>query len=184
MSQQMGQWKIQDLENRLSCRLRRNTLSLGFDVAKQITGVAILATTDDEVLLVHTSLINTKDSKVITDCMDDFEDKVDDLFSRVEFIELVHNRFIIEDCFLGYAGKFPLVTTFRRLCEFHTLIYSKCRHLSSVENRYFISATDARSRLGIKIKRKTKKTPEVPDTKVQVAMQLKDKFDIEFDSFF
>jgi hypothetical protein len=179
------QWTIAELQTKLKYPIRKNYISWGIDIAKKITGVCILRSDEENVYLDHEFLIDTSEAKVITDAMDLFSDKVAEVFSTYNVVDNKTKRFVIENCYLGYrffgGRQVPMVEPFQRLCEFHTIFYLACRNLSKAEDRYFLSATEARNGIGMKMKRVSKKHPEIPDCKTQVAIQLKEKFGVEFD---
>lgn len=92
--------KISEVEDYLDKNIKRNHISLGFDVSVHSTGAVIVRTKNEYLILeVVTKLItpntakNAKAQDIYTEQLDDYRNKVSQKFSL--------NTVIIEDCFYG-----------------------------------------------------------------------------------
>lgn len=157
--------KIADIEKQLGRTIKRNTQSIGLDIAER-TGICIITTNESTVDL---------DWQFIEFDTTNIDSVYENMFK--EFLKIIvkekkkDNIVVIEDTFLQRFGKFVQADVFKKLTRFGTIALV-CSFLNKMPYE-FILAKSARSKLKIKmIKGKPKES---------VAKYLKDKLDIEVD---
>lgn len=157
--------KISDIEKQLNRTIKRNTQSIGLDVAER-TGICII-TTDETHLDLDWQFIEFDKTNINYVYEDMFKE-----FSKIIVKDKKReNIAVIEDTFLMLFGKFPQVDTFKKLTRFGTIALVCC---FNNEMRYeFILAKSARSKLKIKM--------ITGEPKESVSHYLYNELDIEVD---
>ena len=130
--------KLATVEAKLNEPLTRNTIVIGFDVSMHSTGIAIIRTTDDYLIVEQTKVITVPKGELL--------DSVDLFLSQMQsFKDEVAQKYkldlsIIEDCFF-----LKNVKTLKSLARFGILIYDKFRDIT--EATKFILPTSARKKV-------------------------------------
>lgn len=143
---------INKIESRIGKSLKTQTIAIGFDVAKNHTGIAVLRTYKASLEIVKLHKIDNQKGNLI----DSMEYFIGELNNFISGLNLGRNYkiFVIEDCWFGKN-----VTTLKVLARFSALTWRELRHIT--DKIYFVLATTARSQIGFKkdreSKRKTKK---------------------------
>ena len=155
--------KLKDLEQKLGKKIKRNTCSLGLDIAER-TGCCYITTTKDYATFDWWCLEFDKKEigLVYKEMYDEFKKSISKMKEKENFV-------IIEDSFLMRFGKFVQADVFKKLTRFGTLALAVC--LETKTPYHFILAKSARAKL--KIKMITGKPKE------SVANYLKNTFNIE-----
>ena len=180
-------FKIKDVENKLGKIIRRNYLSVGFDVAEKYTGICILKTDNETLYIKNTQVIETTDKE-------DHFHRADHYVSSLEKFKQTLQKFkdakimVIERCYFGQN-----VETLIHLAHFGILTYIILKR--EFETYYYFGATTARSIIGFNQKRQEEKGNLKPhiitrgknkgkekkvDCKSLVHDYLKTDFNVEF----
>ena len=180
-------FKIKDIENKLGKTIRRNCLSVGFDVAEKFTGVCILKVDNENIRIVDTLVIETTEKE-------DHFHRADHYVSSLEKFKQTLQKFkdlkimVIERCYFGQN-----VETLIHLAHFGILTYIILKR--EFETYYYFGATTARSIIGFNQKRQEEKGNLKPhiitrgknkgkekkvDCKSLVHDYLKTDFNVEF----
>ncbi|KKL83011.1 hypothetical protein LCGC14_1979040 [marine sediment metagenome] len=130
--------KISTVENKLNEPLIRGMITIGFDVSEYNTGIAILRTTEDYLILEQTKTIKVPKGKLF-DSVDLFLTQIKDFKNEVAQKYKI-NLSIIEDCFYSQNVK-----TLKTLARFGILVYDKFRDI--VEATKFVTPTQARAKV-------------------------------------
>ena len=174
----MNQWMI-DIENLgvlLNKPIKDNVISVGVDLASNVTGLCIFQSINGKVIklsegAIDVSVLSRGDMRYVK--MDTFLDKTEQFFKGLRQAypdnEII---VVVEDCY--FSG---MVESFQRLCEYHTLFYSVARHYAS--KLFFIPPTECRNLLGFtKSADKNKKLDTLKD---HIRFFLFSKFNLSFD---
>lgn len=157
--------KISKIEEQLGKTIKRNTQSIGMDIAERC-GICII-TTDETHLDLDWQFIEFDKTNINSVYKGMFNE-----FSKIIIPEKAyHNVVVIEDTFLKFFGKFPQVDMFKKLTRFGTIALVCC-FLKEIEYN-FILAKSARSKLKIKMK--------AGEPKESVARYLHNTLDIKVD---
>jgi Holliday junction resolvasome RuvABC endonuclease subunit len=180
-------FKIKDIEKRLTKTIRRNCISVGFDVAEKYTGICILKTDNETLYIKNTQVIETTDKE-------DHFHRADHYVSSLEKFKQTLQKFkeskimIIERCYFGQN-----VETLIHLAHFGILTYVILK--KEFETYYYFGATTARSIIGFNQRRQEEKGNLKPhiitrgknkgkekkvDCKSLVHDYLKTDFNVEF----
>jgi len=157
--------KITDLEQQLNEKIKRNTQSIGLDIAER-TGICIITTDETHVDL---------DWQFIEFDKTSIESVYENMFK--EFSKIIikekdkDNMVVIEDTFLQRFGKFVQADVFKKLTRFGTIALV-CSFLNEMPYE-FILAKSARSKLKIKM--------IAGEPKKSVSSYLYNQLDIEVD---
>lgn len=142
--------KIKDIEEKTGRRIRQNAISIGFDTAPGLTGIAILKATADIITLEHIEIIATS-------AKDDHLHRADHYVNSLKkFIPIIEKYkdfkvMVIEQCWYGKN-----VNSLIQLAQFGIITYIT---LKNYFNEYFyIGATTARSLIRFNQKRQEAKT--------------------------
>lgn len=134
--------KLSKLETAIGLKLKRNTITIGFDVSMHHTGIAILRTTDKSLVLERTQRIDVPNKNELLDAVDLFLEQLEDFKKEVsKKYKLDINN--IEDCFFGSN-----VLTLKCLARFSILVYDRFRGISKVTK--LILPTRARTLINFK----------------------------------
>jgi len=155
--------KILDLENKLNKKIKRNTCSLGLDIAER-TGCCYITTTKTHATFDWWCLEFDKKeiNLVYKEMYAEFKKSISKMKNKQNFV-------IIEDSFLMRFGKFVQADVFKKLTRFGTLALAVC--LETKTPYHFILAKSARAKLKI--------TMITGKPKESVANYLKETFDME-----
>ncbi len=137
---------IKDIEKKLGKKLKIKTISIGFDVAAKITGIAVLKTYKSTLEIVKLHKITYKFSKNIKDSltqsMEYFIGELNNFISGIDFGRN-HKVFVIEDCFMRFN-----VLVLKTLARFGVLAWRETKHIS--DEIYFIMPNVVRKKVGFK----------------------------------
>jgi Holliday junction resolvasome RuvABC endonuclease subunit len=182
-------FKIKDIENKLGKSIRKNCISVGFDVAEKYTGICILKVDNEMIKVVNTLVIETTEKE------DHFHRADHFVFSLEKFKQILQKSkeekiMVIERCYYGKN-----VETLIHLAHFGILTYITLR--KEFATYYYLGATTARSIIGFNQKRQEDKGNLTPhtitrgknkgqvkkiDCKSLVHDYLKTDFNVSFDS--
>jgi len=130
--------KISTVENKLNEPLIRGMITIGFDVSMYSTGIAILRTTDDYLILEQVKVVTVPKGELL-DSVDLFLTQIKDFKNEVAQKHKI-DLSIIEDCFF-----LKNVKTLKALARFGILIYDKFRDVA--EATKFVLPTQARRKV-------------------------------------
>ncbi len=165
---------ITQIERKINKPLKHQCLVIGFDVASRHTGIAILRTYKStlEIIKLHKIDYNLEITikKDLIKAMECFIGELNNFISSLN-LGRDYKIFVIEDCFMKFN-----VNTLKTLARFGVLVWRELKHLA--DKIYFVLPTTARSQVGFKKDKKSKKK-----IKVQVldyvnnlfGLKLKDK---------
>jgi len=177
-------WKIIDIEKLLGKKIKKNILSVGFDLAEYSTGVCFLRTSETELYVDKFQIIEISRSKELT-IIDKLELYLKELFKLRKTIKKI-NVSVIEDCHLQYFGRKPNVWTVKILSRFETLVWAIFRKYTDYS--YFKQAQHARLSIGFKSRRKKKIEKTIKNNrkkketvKLQVKNWLKKQFKLNIE---
>jgi len=141
---------IKDIEKKLNKRIRKNSISIGFDVAEHYTGICILKSDEKNVVIEDLQKIETNPKDDIKNRMSYFIgalEKFKQQLTKYKEYKIIE----IEDSWFGRN-----VNTLKSLTRFATLIwmafYKECDYLE------FIMPISARSQIGFNKNKQLKKT--------------------------
>ena len=167
--------KTKTVETFLGVNLKPNTISIGFDVASYITGVAIIKTSNDYLTVelleeIKVPKLNKKiKTREMLDNVDLFTEQLDYLKNKISNLyKLDVNR--IEDCFL----KFGNVRTVKSLARASILVYDRFKRIS--KDIDLIMPTSARAK--IKFKKSNKKIKD-NDLKKEIVAYINNALDLD-----
>ena len=133
-------------------KLRKNSISIGFDVAKKHTGIAVIKTHKSSLEIVKLHKIDNTRGKLI-ESMEYFIGELNNFISSLHLNN--HTKiFVIEDCWFGQN-----VTTLKVLARVGILTWRELKHITP--NIIFKMATSARSSIGFKKDKKNKAKAKV-----------------------
>ena len=117
---------IETICDNIEVEIKKNTISLGFDVAQNKTGVCLLRT-DNQYLYIEAleCICIKKGKKTLHQVIDEFESKAQELKLQIEKLKLkCSNKILmIEDCWFGKS-----VWTTKILAKFAVLVYIIFKH--------------------------------------------------------
>jgi Holliday junction resolvasome RuvABC endonuclease subunit len=131
---------IKNIEKKLDKQIRKDTISIGFDVAESYTGVCILKTDKDNLIIVDTQVIETTHKE-------DHFNRADHYVAALEKFKQTLEKYkgykilVIERC---YFGRNP--ETLIHLAHFGILTYTILK--KEFDTYYYLGATTARSIIG------------------------------------
>jgi Holliday junction resolvasome RuvABC endonuclease subunit len=134
--------KLSYIEGWINKRLKRNIISIGWDVSMHNTGIAIIRTTDTYLVLELTHKMTVPKKTSLLDGVDLFVEQLED-FKRKVSQRYKLDKSIIEDCFFGSNVK-----TLKCLARFSILIYDRFKNLT--KNSILVLPMSARSKIGFK----------------------------------
>ena len=148
-------WKINNLEKKLNCKLKRNTTSIGFDVAKLHTGIAVLQTYKSSLEITKIHKINNKKEDFI-ESMEYYLGELNNFISSIKMRG--YKIFVIENPWLGQNP-----TTLKMLQSFSTLTWRELKHIP--DKIYFVYPSTVRKQIRFKKEKgnKTKAKLQVRD---------------------
>ena len=139
---------IVSIEKKLNKRIRRNCISIGFDVAERFTGICILKVTEKEIIIESLE-------KIETNPKDDSFHRADNFInSLTKFQQEIskYNEFkilTIEDCYFGMNPE-----TLKHLARFSILVYRELKN--SCNAWYLLLPMSARSIIGFNQRKQEK----------------------------
>ena len=165
-------FNLDDIIDAVGSPLKKNTLSLGIDVAQIKTGICLLRT-DDKFLYIEGLyiLFAKKQKNTLHQMVDKYVHEADQIRDKVEKDSGKTKQtkiLIIEDCWFGKS-----VWTTKILAKFAVIVYLVFKKWATVTPDP-IQPTTARKRIGFK-----KDKEDSDDIKTQVRSYLSEKFDIE-----
>jgi len=134
--------KIEKVEAELEVDLCRNMVVIGFDVAEHQTGVAIIRTTDEYLVLEHVSKFIVPIEIKELDAVDLFTEQLDNLKAKMS-TKYKFDANIIENCYLRFN---PQTTIW--LARFGIIVYDRFKHIS--KNSELILPNEARKQINFK----------------------------------
>ena len=157
--------KITELEKKLGYKIKKDTKSIGLDIAERM-GVCTIITDKEnaEFDWYYVEFDKSNIEKVYKEMYREFLNIIRENKSK-------DNIVIIEDTFLMRFGKFVQADVFKKLTRFGTLALSVCFD-RGIKHEFILAKT---SRAKLKIKMVTGKPKE------SVAKYLKEKFNIKLD---
>lgn len=178
----MNKLSINLIEKKLNKKIRKDTVSIGFDVAEHYTGICVLKTNTNELIIESLQKITTNPKEDIINRMEYFINALEKFKQDLHYKEF--RIVVIEDCWFGMN-----VNTLKSLARFSTLIYVAFR--KNCDYKFFILPNSARSQIGfnkndqiakgnVKVgiisKGKNKGKPKKIDIKLLVQDYLKTEF--------
>jgi len=144
---------IESVEAFIGRDIKRNVISIGFDVAEHETGIAIIRTTDSYLILekVHKFSIPKKVTEL--DALDLFLSQLDDFKLKMSQ-EYKFDENVIENCFFGRN-----VNTTKLLARCSGYVYDRFRGIS--KHSQLIMPISARAKIRFKKSNKSIKGPKL-----------------------
>lgn len=171
-----------EIEKKLGKKIRKNTLSIGWDSAERYSGASILIT-DNSKIYIELGKISTDPKEDIKNRMNYFEGALD---KYVDIVKKVNNYKIcvIEDAFLKFNVK-----VLKDLTRFSTIVWTKFHKIC--DYTFFILPNTARSQVGfskneqiidsnIEVKKITKGKNKGKNKKVDIKILVKDYIEQTF----
>jgi len=134
--------KLSYIEGWINKTLKRNTISIGWDVAMRETGISVIRTTNNSLILEQTLKISVPKNIKLLDSIDLFISQLQNFKNKISKKYKIDIN-VIEDCFF-----LKNVLTLKALSRFGVLIYTNFKDVS--KETIFIMPTTARSRIGFK----------------------------------
>ena len=134
--------KIDRVEAFLGINLKPNTISIGWDVSVHSTGIAIIRTTDNYLILEQIEKIQIPKNIQDLDAMDLFIEQLNNFTNKISQKFKIDIN-IIEDCFFSKC-----VRTLKSLARHSVLVYDRFRGISRKSK--FLLPTSARSKVNFK----------------------------------
>lgn len=134
--------KLNTLETKLYEPIIRNMIAIGFDVSMHKTGIALVRTTDNYLILEQVRTINVPRNNKLLDSVDLFLTQIKDFKNEIAQKYKV-DLSIIEDCFF-----LKNANTLKTLARFGILIYDRFKDVS--EATKFVLPTQARKKIHFK----------------------------------
>jgi Holliday junction resolvasome RuvABC endonuclease subunit len=180
---------IKDIEKKLGKTVRKETVSIGFDVAEAYTGVCILKTDKENIYIENTQVIETTNKE-------DHFNRCDHYVASLEKFKQTLDKYkgykilVIERCYFGRSPE-----TLIHLAHFGIITYVILK--KEFDTYYYFGASTARSLIGFNQRRqeekgtlkakiisrgKNKGKEKKIDCKSLVHDYLKTDFNLEFDS--
>ena len=143
----MKKYNIKKIEQKIDRKLKRNTLVIAFDSSAHATGVSILKTLKDTLIIKKTQKLIVPKNIIGLDAVDLFTEQIDKLKEEVsQLYKFDYN--VIENCYIGINPKTGIW-----LARIGILIYDRFKSLSK-EN---ILIYPQSARASIRFKRSDKK---------------------------
>lgn len=131
---------IEKIDKILNKRVRKNSISIGFDVAEHFTGVCVLQTDDKTIYVDDLFKIETSPKEDLIHRMDNFINSLDKFMQNIP-TDKKFRIVVIEDCWFGRS-----VETLKHLARFSALVYVVLRKYSDAI--YFLLPNSARALVG------------------------------------
>lgn len=137
--------KISEIEKKINKTIRQNAISVGIDVAENLTGVALLSTDAEYIDINYTTVIASNKQ-------DDHFHRADDFVSSLEKFKQTLNKYkeykilIIERCFYGQNPEVLI-----HLAHFGAIAYITLK--KDFDSWHYLGATTARSIIGFNQKK-------------------------------
>ena len=128
--------KIETVEEFLEVKLAKNQIVIGWDVSMRSTGIAVIRTSNDFLVLDILDKIKIPQRVNDKDALDLFIDQLNNFAKKVSQTYKIDVN-VIEDCFFGNN-----VRTLKALARHSALVYDRFRGLT--RKQYFILPTKAR----------------------------------------
>ena len=129
--------KIETVEDFLEIKIAKNKIVIGWDVSMRSTGIAVIRTSNDYLMIEKLEKIQIPKRVNDKDALDLFLDQLDTFAKKIsQTYKIDYN--VIEDCFFGNN-----VRTLKALARHSAFVYDKFRGLA--REQYFILPTKARS---------------------------------------
>jgi len=140
-------YKISKIEETIGKKLKRKVVSLGFDIAKNHTGIAVITSLQStlEITKLH-KIDNIKGN--VTESMEYYLAELNNFISGAKLKG--YKIFVLEDSWYGRS-----VLTFKTLVRYGALTWRELKHIADLI--YFISPSSARKKIGFKKDTKSKK---------------------------
>jgi Holliday junction resolvasome RuvABC endonuclease subunit len=141
----MQKLNISLIEKKLGKTIRQNAISVGIDVAENLTGIALLRTDKEYIYVDYTDVI-------ASNLKDDHFHRADDFVSSLEKFKQILNKYkeykilVIERCFFGVNPEILI-----HLARFGAIAYITLK--KDFDSWHYIGATTARSIIGFNQKR-------------------------------
>lgn len=116
--------KLKTVEERLGKELKKNTISLGWDVAVHSTGIALIRTSENFLIIENLDKITTPKAVKDKDALDLFIDQLDNYKEKI-IQKYKIDVTVIEDCFFGKS-----VVTLKALARHSVLVYDRFKRIS------------------------------------------------------
>lgn len=142
MSKYLKKISLKNVENKLGLSLRKNIISVGFDVAGHSTGIALIKTTDTYLILVRTHKFVIPKKIQELDAIDLFLEQLDTFKNEISR-QYKLDETIIENCFMKFN-----VITLKMLARCGILVYDRFRGIS--KRSQLIMPLQARSKVNFK----------------------------------
>jgi len=184
----MKTWKIKDIEKKLGKEIKRNKVSIGFDVAEYNTGICILRTTKDTLYVDSFHKIELPKDRNLT-----INEKLENFLQRTLKFRKKIKQFdvgVIEQCHLQFfkqkktGKKLPQVWVTIMLAYFGALTWVCFR--KRINYLFWKQAYHARLAVGFKSRRKKKIEKTIKNrrgkkqtTKVQVMGWIEKNFGLK-----
>ena len=126
----------------LEVDLKFNSTVIGFDVAEHATGIAIIATTNDYLILKSVHKITVPKKIVELEAIDLFTDQLDD-FKRTVNQTYKFDKTVIENCYVRFNPQTAIW-----LARFGIIVYDRFKHIS--KNSELILPNAARKNINFK----------------------------------
>lgn len=134
--------QLSNIETWIGKNLKRNTIVIGWDVAMRETGIAVMRTTNNSLILEQTLKISVPKNIKLLDSIDLFLSQLQNFKNKISKQYKIDKN-VIEDCFF-----LRNVNTLKALARFGVLIYTNFKDVS--KETIFIMPTTARSRIEFK----------------------------------
>jgi Holliday junction resolvasome RuvABC endonuclease subunit len=135
----MRKWDIEIIESRLEKKLRRNFVTIGLDIAKQVTGYSVLKANTKSLYLYDSGIIDTSKCKTTTDALKTIKQSL----SKIKVSNIQQKACIVEMPFVGYNRWGAIMLGLSAGCAW-------CKMEDYLPYTFFLSAKSARSRVGFK----------------------------------
>lgn len=128
--------KLKTVEERLGKELKKNTISLGVDPSVHSTGLALIRTTEDYLIIDHFEKLTIPKEVKGEDAIDLFTEQMDNYKNKLSQKYKIDIT-IVEDCFLQISPKIGgkmgfFVTTLKALRAHGILSYDRLKRVSRV----------------------------------------------------
>lgn len=153
MNNSVKKIKIETVSSFLGKEIERNCVSIGFDVSIHSTGIVVIRTTNDYMIIDETLKIITPKKIPQTDALDLFTEQLESFKNKISQKYKI-DMSVIEDCFFGSN-----VNTLKALARHSVLVYDRFKRISNEVE--FLLPSPARSRIGFKKSNKKVKGREL-----------------------
>jgi Holliday junction resolvasome RuvABC endonuclease subunit len=187
---------IEKVEKLLNKKVRKNAISIGFDVAEHFTGVCLLRTDDRTIHINDLFKIETSHKEDLIHRMDNFINSLDKFLQDIDSSKNFR-IVVIEDCWFGrnvetlkHLARFSalIYVAFRKYCDYITFLLPnsarsivgfnqhKQQKVTNIQTEYFIRGKNKGKAKKINLKDLIKEY-------LEMAFQLKIKDSDEADGF-